>query len=152
MPLPFLAPIAAKLASPLIKWGIVALVVGGLVLAVIWYRHEADVARESQAVAERQAAISAADAARWQAASDVRDAAIGQLKTALDEQSAAVTAARAKEAEMRRSLDSARQQNDRLSAEAEALARELDEEERAAPGDVRPLGPIVTRRAPALFE
>lgn len=135
-------------------WVLVGIGVAFLLLigAVIWQTHEVTVARESQAVAERQAAISAADAERWQAASDLRDAAIGQLKAALDDQSAAVMAARAKEAELRRNLDSARQQNDRLSADAAALAQELDAEIAKTPGDVREVGPIVARRAPALFE
>lgn len=120
--------------------------------SAVWFKHEATVARESQAVAERQAAISAADAARWQAASDLRDGAIGQLKAALDDQSAAVQASRAKEAELRRSLDSARLMNDRLGADLVAKDAELDAEIAKAPGDVRELGPIVARRAPALFE
>lgn len=141
----------AWLAGPLVKWAIIGIVIAGLTGAVIWQTHEVKVARESQAVAERQAAISAADAARWQAASEVRDTAIGQLKSALDDQSAAVIASRAKETELRKSLDSARLENDRLSAQADQLSRDLEDEAQKAPGDVRELGPIVARRAPALF-
>lgn len=147
----FAAPLAF-LAKPLIKWGLIALVIAGLFAGLIWFKHEAKVARESQAVAERQAAISAADAERWQAASGARDAAIGQLKSALDDQSAAVLASKAKETELRRNLDSARLQNDRLSADAAALAQELDAEAAKSPGDVRELGPIVLRRAEGLFK
>jgi hypothetical protein len=132
--------------------GGVALVIAGLAGWGIWQTHELGVAREAQEIAEKQAAISAADAERWQAASDVRDAAILSLKASLDEQSAAVMASRAKEAELRRNLDSARQQNDRLQAEADALAMELDAEAAKAPGDVHQLGPIVLRRAPELFK
>jgi hypothetical protein len=139
------------LGNPYVLIGIaaaIALSIG----AAVWFRHEATVARESQAVAERQAAISAADAERWQRASTARDATIAQLKTALDEQSAAVAAGRAKEAALRTSLDSARATNDRLSDERDRLSRELDAEAAKAPGDVREVGPIVARRVPALFE
>jgi hypothetical protein len=142
----------AFLAGPLLKWAIIGLVIAGLAAGLFWFKHEAAVARESQAVAERQAAISAQDAARWQAASDVRDARLLQLSAALDEQSAAAQQARAKEAELRQSLDSARQQNDRLSVEASQRDRDADAEAEKAPGDIREVGPIVARRAPALFE
>lgn len=142
----------AFLLAPLARWIAVGVVILLLTGGLFWFKHEARVARESQAVAERQAAISAADAARWQAASDVRDAALGQLKTALDEQSAAVEASKIDAARLRASLDSIRQQNDRLQAETASLARELAEEAAKAPGDVRELGPIVARRAKALFE
>lgn len=135
-----------------IKWIAIGVVIAGLTAAVIWQTHEAKVARESQEIAETQARLSAEDAARWQKASEDRDAAIGQLKTALDQQSDVITQARAKETELRRSLDSARQQNDRLSAEAAALSLELDAEAERAPGDVRELGPIVLRRAGGLFQ
>lgn len=142
----------AWLAGPLVKWAIIGIVIAGLIGAVIWQTHEVKVARESQAVAERQAAISAADAERWQKASGDRDAVIVSLTTSLDQQSAAIKASRAKETELRASLDSARQQNDRLSEKADALAAELDAEAVKSPGDVRDVGPIVARRAPALFE
>lgn len=142
----------AFLAGPLLKWAIIGLVIAGLIAAVIWQTHEVDVAREAQEIAETQARLSAEDAARWQQASQHRDGVIVSLTASLDEQSAAIAASRAKEAELRKNLDSARQQNDRLAAEAAALSVELDAAERDAPGDVRAVGPIVARRAPALFE
>jgi hypothetical protein len=120
--------------------------------AAIWFRHEAGVAREAQAVAERQAAISAADAERWEAAWSVATARVTELGATLDQQSAAITAGRAKEAELRQSLDSAREQNDRLSGDLDAVKREIAEEVGKAPGDVVPLGPIVLKRAEALFQ
>lgn len=141
----------AFLAAPLFKYGMIALVIISLAAGLFWFKHEAELARESQAVAERQAEISAKDAARWQDASDARDIAIGQLKTALDEQSAAVTAARAKEAALRASLDSARLVNDRLSVEASQRDHDADAEAEKAPGDIREVGPIVARRAKELF-
>jgi uncharacterized protein HemX len=141
----------AFLAGPLLKWAIIGLVIAGLIAAVIWQTHEVKVAREAQAVAERQAAISAADAARWQAASDVRDAAIGQLKSALDQQSALAEAGRVKQTELLKSLDAARLENDRLSAEADQLSKDATDEANKAPDGIRPLGPIILRRAPGLL-
>jgi hypothetical protein len=132
--------------------GGVALVIAGLAGWGIWQTHELGVAREHQQLAEEKLATAKQDAARWEAASDVRDVAILNLKASLDEQSAAVMASRAKEAELRKNLDSARQQNDRLQAEANALSVELDAEAAKAPGDVRELGPIVLRRAGELFK
>jgi DNA anti-recombination protein RmuC len=120
--------------------------------SAIWFKHEASVARESQAVAERQAAISAADAERWQAASAVRDATLLTCTTALDQQSTLISAGRAKEAQLRTSLDNARQQNDRLQGEADQLSRDLEDEAARAPGDVVPLGPIVLRRVKELWK
>jgi uncharacterized protein HemX len=141
----------AFLAGPLLKWAIIGLVIAGLVAAVIWQTHEVKVAREAQAVAERQAAISTQDAARWQAASDVRDARLAQLSAALDEQSAVIQQGRAKQTELLKSLDSARLENDRLSAEADQLSKDANDEATKAPGDIRQLGPIILRRAPSLL-
>lgn len=142
----------AFLAGPLLKWAIIGLVIAVLIAAVIWQTHEVDVAREAQEIAEKQARLSAEDAARWQQASQHRDGVIVSLTASLDEQSAAIAASRAKEAELRKNLDSARQQNDRLQEQADQLSKELDDEETKAPGDVVPLGPIVQRRASRLFD
>ncbi len=139
------------LGNPYVLIGLAAAVLLSIGSAV-WFRHEMTVARESQAVAERQAAISAQDAERWQAATAVATARVTELGATLDQQSAAIQSGRAKEAEMRKSLDSARQQNDRLSAEVDAVRAEIDEEVRAMPGSVVPLGPIVLKRAGALFQ
>jgi hypothetical protein len=70
MPLPFLAPAVGFLAKPLVPWIIagaaVALLGGGL----IWFKHEAKVAREAQALAETRAGM-------WEGQAT---AAIGELK------------------------------------------------------------------------
>jgi len=73
----------AFLAGPLVKWLIVGALVAALSLAVIWFRHEATVARDAQAVAERSAEIAAADAKRWEAAAAERDRAIADLTAQL---------------------------------------------------------------------
>lgn len=142
----------AFLATPLIKYGLIALVIGALFGLWRWERHDRMVAEERQAVAERQAAISAQDAERWQDAWTVATARVTELGATLDQQSAAIQSGRAKEAELRKSLDSARQQNDRLAEEVDAARREIDEEVRTAPGDIREVGPIVLKRAGALFQ
>lgn len=120
--------------------------------SAVWFKHEMDVARKGEAAAVELARLKDEDAKRWEAASNLRDQAIEQLKSAYQLQTDKVQEGRAKEAALRASLDSVRQQNDRLSADAAALAAELDEEAQKAPGDVRELGPIVLRRAEALFQ
>jgi chromosome segregation ATPase len=132
--------------------GGVALVIAALTGWALWERHDAIASAKGEAAAREQLTVARQDAARWQQASQHRDGVIVSLTASLDEQSAAIAASRAKEAELRKNLDSARQQNDRLAAEAAALSVELDAAERDAPGDVRAVGPIVARRAPALFE
>lgn len=129
-----------------------ALVIAALTGWALWERHDAIASAKGEAAAREQLTVARQDAARWQQASQHRDGVIVSLTASLDEQSAAIAASRAKEAELRKNLDSARQQNDRLQAEADQLSKELDDEETKAPGDVVPLGPIVQRRAPRLFD
>lgn len=93
-----------------------------------------------------------ADANRWQQAASDRDATIATLKTALDQQSAAISAGRAKEQALRDALRRANEQNTVLQGKADQLSRDLADEAAKAPGDVREIGPIVSRRAPKLFE
>jgi chromosome segregation ATPase len=134
-------------------------------VALAWSRHEVstltierdaarsqiEAAQAKTAVAERQAAISAADAERWQKASADRDSTIQQLTAQIEEQNAAIEAAASKRADLLKALDGARIENDRLSQTAADLARELDDEAKAAPADVRSIGPIVQRRVNGLF-
>ena len=72
-------------AASSIPWGkiILAIIIAGLVAAVVWFRHEATVARDAQAVAERSAEIATADAKRWEAAASERDRAIAALQAEL---------------------------------------------------------------------
>jgi chromosome segregation ATPase len=131
--------------------GGVALVIAALTGWALWERHDAIASAKGERAALDRMVLAQADAARWQQASQHRDGVIVSLTASLDEQSAAIAASRAKEAELRKNLDSARQQNDRLQEQANQLSKELDDEAAATPGDVRELGPIVTRRAQQLF-
>lgn len=77
----------AFLLSPLIRWGLVAIVMASLLAGLVWFKHEAKLAKA-------EAAIAAADAARWHAASDLLDAAIVTLNTTVAGQDAKIEAAR----------------------------------------------------------
>jgi uncharacterized protein involved in exopolysaccharide biosynthesis len=92
------------------------------------------------------------DADRWHKASDLRDGTIDQLKSAYQTQTDRVNEGRAKEADLRARLDGATRVNRGLQDTADQLARDLAAEAEKAPGDVRPVGPIVARRAVALFQ
>lgn len=139
------------LGNPYVLIGIGALIfllaVGNVALYALW-----DGAAKGEKAARLESGLHEADATRWQDATTACYVVHDQLKSALDQQSALTEQGRAKEAELRTSLDNARQQNDRLSAQADQLSRDLEDEATKAPGDVRELGPIVARRAPALFE
>jgi hypothetical protein len=131
--------------------GGVALVIAALTGWALWERHDAIASAKGEAAAREQLTVARQDAARWQAASDVRDARLAQLSTALDEQSAVIQQGRAKEQVLSAALAETARRNITLQQTADQLSRELDDEASKAPGDVIPLGPIVLRRAPSLF-
>jgi hypothetical protein len=142
----------AFLLSPLLRWAVV-----GVLVAVLAGWAYTEYRLRIGADAERDAALSRADlasqdAARWKAASDLRDQANAVLVGNLKEQSDATDKERF-----------AREQADRAAAKAEADSRdarasfdarmsEIEAEAVKTPGDVRPLGPIVTRRIPQLWQ
>lgn len=139
------------LGNPYVLIGIVAafaLSIG----SAIWFHHAAVAAEKGEKAARLESDLHAADAARFQVATADRDAVILSLKASLDEQSAAIQASRAKETELRKSLDSARLENDRLSADMDQNRKDTIDEATHAPSDVRPLGPIILRRAPSLLD
>lgn len=120
-----------------IPWGklILALVVAALIAAVVWFRHEATVARDAQAVAERGAEIAAADAKRWQAAAEER----GQI---IEAQNAEIESARADLVRARRVIADAEAAAERARDAAETRIRQWMERARANPDQTVPLGPI----------
>lgn len=134
-------------------WVIVGLVAAfaGLFGWAIWERHDAIAAAKGEKAALERADLAEQDAKRWHDASDVRDGRITSLAATLDQQSALVQAGKAREAELRVSLDTARAQNESLAQQRDELSKELDDETAKTPGDVRDVGPIVLRRAPSLF-
>jgi hypothetical protein len=142
----------AFLAGPLVKWIAIGVVIALLAAGVVWFRHEAQVAREAQALAETARDLAQADATRWHAASDLRDGAIEQLKGAYQIQSDKVKEGRAREADMARSLADAAQRNRDLQQANSQLEQDLDAEVAKTPGDVREIGPIVAKRAAELFK
>lgn len=111
----------AYLAKPLIKWGIVAAIIGALTIGLFWFRHEA-------ALAEKAAAISAEDAERWHAASDLRDSAITMMRAEADANDAREKARQklandqVAAAEQARNADHAELQSFREAIEKEAHA------------------------------
>lgn len=147
-----IATIAAYLAKPLIKWGIIAAVIGGLTIWALWERNDAIASAKGEAAAKLESDLHAQDAARNQSAINDRDRIITGLADQLNAQSAMVEQGRARESQLRTSLDAARKQNDDLQQQADQLSRDLDAETAKAPGDVREVGPIVAKRVQQLFE
>jgi uncharacterized protein HemX len=136
----------------LYKWIAIGVVIIGLSVALFVEHNSRVAAEKAEKAAVELARLKTEDAERWQKASEDRDQVVLSLQSTIGEQNTAIEASKADAAKLRASLDSVRQQNDRLAAEADKLSRDLEEEAAKAPGDVRPLGPIVARRAPALFE
>lgn len=136
----------------LYKWIAIAVVIIGLTAALIWERHEVKVARESQAVAERQAAISATDAERWQKASGDRDAEIGQYRQAAIAQNEIVANQVAAKKRADDAAAAAIAEAAKVQTAADQRIKEIEDEARAKPQDVRSLGPIVLRRVDELFD
>jgi prophage tail gpP-like protein len=125
------------MAASSIPWGkiILAVVILGLGAAVFWYRHEAAVARDAQAVAERSAEIAAADAARWQAAAEER----GRL---IESQNAEIEAARADLVRARKVIADAAAAARQAEQAAEAEISRWKARAHANPDQTVPLGPI----------
>jgi predicted negative regulator of RcsB-dependent stress response len=139
------------LPNPYLILGAIALV-GGLTGWAIWERHEAQVAIEGREVAERQAAISAADAQRWQAASGDRDAALLQCNTDKAEYTARTREAAAAKTRADQAAAAAIADAEVARAAADARISEILEEANAHPESVRDLGPIVRARVDSLWQ
>jgi len=152
MPLPFLAPVAAKLASPLIKWAIVGVAIAVLFGLWRWERHDRIAAEAVAAAATERLELARQDATRWRNASEVRDQAIGQLKAALDQQSGAIEAQRADELRMQATIRAGVDRSRILSDQLTAANAALEAETHAHPEDDRPLGPAGLRYGRLLFD
>jgi hypothetical protein len=151
MPIPFIAAAGASLAKPLIKWGIVAAVIGALFGLWRWERHDRVAAEKGEAAALERLDLAQQDATRWHTASDLRDQAISQLKAALDRQSAAIEAQRADEARLAAAVRAGVDRNRILSDRLAAATAALEEQAHAHPEDDRPLGPIGLQFGKLLF-
>jgi HAMP domain-containing protein len=115
MPLPFLAPAVGFLAKPLIKWGLIALVIGGLFFGLIWFKHEAKVAREAQALAETRAGM-------WEGQAT---AAIGELKNVRTQLDALDASAKAQQRIADQRVADLSAQRDAALSRAETFRTEL---------------------------
>jgi hypothetical protein len=142
----------AFLLSPLIRTGLVALVVGALFGLWRWERHDRVAAEKGEAAALERLDLAQRDASRWQQAATLRDAAIAELKATLDAQSAAAERWRLSSAKADAAARVAAETDQRNRAAADLRIRELLEESRARPEAVRPLGPLVLGRVDGLFD
>jgi hypothetical protein len=147
-----IAAALAYLAKPLIQWGLVVLAIGVLLGLWQWERHDRVAAEKGERAALAQRDLAAADAQRWRDASDLRDLALKGLRDTIDRQNAAVQ-------RLQFSLDQANQ----AAAVAEAQTRDaraqfdqriqqLEDEARAHPDQVGPLGSIVRGRVDRLWD
>ena len=136
----------------LMKWLATGLVIAALTGLWRWERHDRLAAEATAEAATATRDLALEDARRWRSASDLRDAAIARLNDLVATQNAAVM-------KLQFSLDAA----DQAAAEAEAAGRdaraqfdrrikELDDEAKAHPEDVAPLGRIVRGRVDRLWE
>jgi hypothetical protein len=135
-----------------LKWAATGLAVAILLCLWRWERHDRVAAQVAAEAAQAARDRAQDDAKRWHDASDQRDAAIARLSGVLNQQNAAV-------AKLRSSLDLA----DRAAAQAAADSRnaraafeqrikELNDEAKAHPEDVVPLGGIVRGRLDRLWD
>lgn len=147
-----LAPFVARLASPIIKWGLIALAISVLLGLWRWERHYRVAAEKSEAAALQRLDLAQQDAARWRQASTLRDAAIAELKVTLDAQSAAAERWRLTSERADAAARIAAETDQRSRAAADLRIRELMEAARARPEAVRPLGPLVLGRVDGLFD
>jgi hypothetical protein len=135
-----------------LKWAATGLVVALLLGLWRWERHDR-LAAEAMAEAARAARdLAQADAGRWHAASDLRDAAITGLNHAIAVQNTAV-----------RKLQFSLDQANAAAARAEAASRdargqfdqrmkELDDAAKAHPEEIAPLGRLVRDRVDRLWD
>jgi hypothetical protein len=142
----------AFLLNPLIRYGLIALAFGVLVGLWRWERHDRIAAEKGEQAALERLDLAQQDAARWQQASTLRDAAIAELKTTLETQSAAAERWRLTGERADAAARVAAETDQRNRAAADARIRELMEEARARPEAVRPLGPLVLGRVDGLFD
>jgi len=135
-----------------LKWAVTGLVVAALLGLWRWERHDRIAAQALAEAATAARDLAQGDARRWHDASDQRDAAIAQLDGLVAQQNAAVT-------RLRTSLDLA----DRAAAQAaaddrdartrlEQRIKELNDEAKAHPENVAPLGGIVRHRVDRLWD
>jgi hypothetical protein len=141
----------AFLLNPLIRYGLIALVIGVLLGLWRWERHDRIAAEKEAAAALERLDLAQQDAARWQQAATLRDAAIAELKTTLETQSAAAERWRLSSEKADAAARVAAETDQRNRAAADARIRELMEAARARPEAVRPLGPLVLGRVDGLF-
>jgi hypothetical protein len=135
-----------------LKWLAIGLVFAAIVGLWRWERHDRIAAQTIARAATERLALAQQDAARWQQASNLRDAAITELKTVLDAQSTAVERWRLSSERADTAARLAAETDRRNRAAADARVRELMEEARARPEAVRPLGPLVLGRVDGLFD
>jgi hypothetical protein len=135
-----------------LKWAALGLVFAALAALWRWERHDriAAEAAERAAVVERD--LATADAARWRQASDLRDQAIARRDAAIAQQDAAIERWRASAERAEAAQVAAEAQSRAARAAFDARRKELDDEARAKPQDVRDLGPLVRGRADRLFD
>lgn len=149
---PAVAPAVSFLARPLIKWGLIALVIGGLALA-LFIEHERRVnAQEAKRIALQERDDARDSANRWKNRSGQGDAAIAQRDAALNLQSAEVESMRFKIAGLDTLARASAADADVARKAAAARAVELAAWVKANPDKVCRLSPEMRARAEAPYQ
>ncbi len=147
-----IAALAATLAKPLIKWGIVALAIALLAGLWRWERHDRIAAEATTEAAIGARDLARADTARWHDASNLRDAAIAQLNAVLARQNTAVQRLQFSVDQANGAAMKAEARARDARAQFDQRIREMEEEADAHPDQVVPLGPIVRSRVGRLWD
>ena len=135
-----------------LKWAAVGIAFAAMTGLWRWERHDRSAAQETAVAAIVRLDLARQDVARWRQASDLRDAAITELRAVLDQQSVAVERWRLSSERADAAARNAAETDRRNRAAADVRIQELMEEVRARPEAVRPLGPLVLNRVDGLFD
>jgi hypothetical protein len=149
---PAIAPAVSFIAKPLVKWGLVVLVVGGLALA-LFIEHEHRVnAQEAKRIALQERDDARDSANRWKNRSDQGDDAIAKRDAALNVQSAEVESMRVRVASLDAIARASAADADVARQAAAARAVELAAWVKSNPDKVCRLSPEMRARAEAPYQ
>jgi hypothetical protein len=136
----------------LLKWLVIGLVIAALTGLWRWERHDRISAEKTEQAAEIARSFAAADAQRWHAASDERDAALAGLSDALARQNAAVTKLQFSLERADRAAAQAERESQEARGRFDQRVKELEDEAKVHPENVVPLGGIVRGRVARLWD
>lgn len=138
---PAIAPAVSFIAKPLVKWGIVAIVIGALFGLWRWERHDRIAAEKGESAAKLESGLHEADATRWQTAAEARLAQIVGLSDQMTRQNAEIKATAAARDRAEQRAAGAATQAAKAQSDLNDLTLKWKERGHAHPEDVGRLAP-----------